>query len=393
MKTTTPQFAEYVSPGHPDRLADAVAERLVEFAQSQTPTACRNLVGVEVAIHDSTVFIDGRIALESESTAHETIPLPRVPFDTIVRGVFAEAGYNPQWGPDPDSLEILTRVCVEELTSQEADIRPFSDDQNIVIGYACDCAATNYLPPAHYLALTLGRRLNAVLRQDRELAATFGPDFKILCTCRTSQVGGNVRFEWDRLTLSAQHCRGTGLEEHHRLLTPIIGKMLKTLEGEGLENVARGFEPRRHLVLNGAGDFVIGGPRGDNGLSGKKLVVDHYGPSVPIGGGALCGKDPYKVDRCGALRARQLARNLVRDTNAQEAKVTLSWSPGEDVPGMRLAELVENGNSRIVTATSLPGPGWFSIRSIVDDLNLVRQNWAAVMRAGYFAERSHPWEA
>ena len=393
MKTTTPQFAEYVSPGHPDRLADAVAERLVEFAQSQTPAACRNLVGVEVAIHDSTVFIDGRIALESESTVLETIPLPQVPFDTIVRGVFAEAGYNPQWGPDPGSLEILTRVCVEELTSQEADIRPFSDDQNIVIGYACDCAATNDLPPAHYLALTLGRRLNAVLRQDRELAATFGPDFKILCTCRTSQVGGSVRFEWERLTLSAQHCRGAGLEEQHRLLTPIIGKLLKTLEGEGLENVARGFEPRRHLVLNGAGDFVIGGPRGDNGLSGKKLVVDHYGPSVPIGGGALCGKDPYKVDRCGALRARQLARNLVRDTNAQEAKVTLSWSPGEDVPGMRLAELVENGNSRIVTANSLPGPGWFSIRSIVDDLNLVRQDWAAVMRAGYFAERSHPWEA
>lgn len=393
MKTTTPQFAEYVSPGHPDRLADAVAERFVEFAQSQTPTACRNLVGVEVAIHDSTVFINGRIALESESTVLETIPLPQVPFDTIVRGVFAEAGYNPQWGPDPGSLEILTRVCVEELTSQEADIRPFSDDQNIVIGYACDCAATNDLPPAHYLALTLGRRLNAVLRQDRELAATFGPDFKILCTCRTSQVGGNVRFEWERLTLSAQHCRGAGLEEQHRLLTPIIGKLLKTLEGEGLENVARGFEPRRHLVLNGAGDFVIGGPRGDNGLSGKKLVVDHYGPSVPIGGGALCGKDPYKVDRCGALRARQLARNLVRDTNAQEAKVTLSWSPGEDVPGMRLAELVENGNSRIVASSSLPGPGWFSIRSIVDDLNLVRQDWAAVMRAGYFAERSHPWEA
>ncbi|MEI6338808.1 MAG: methionine adenosyltransferase domain-containing protein [Verrucomicrobiota bacterium] len=395
MKTTVTQFAEYVSPGHPDRLADAVAERIVEFAQSLAApgTACRNLVGVEVAIHDSTVFIDGRIALEDESPPIEAIPLPRVPFDTIVQEVFAEAGYDTHWRPDPNSLEILVRVCEEELSLQEADIRPFSDDQNIVIGYACDCAATNYLPPAHYLALTLGRRLNAVLRRDPDLAATFGPDFKILCTCRTSQGAGGARFEWERLTLSAQHCRGAGLEEQHRLLTPIIGELLKTLEGEGLENVARGFEPSRHLVLNGAGDFVIGGPRGDNGLSGKKLVVDHYGPGVPIGGGALCGKDPYKVDRCGALRARQLARNLVRDTNAQEAKVTLSWSPGEDVPGMRLAELVENGNSRIVAASSLPGPGWFSIRSIVDDLNLVRQNWAAVMRAGYFAERSHTWEA
>lgn len=397
MKTTAPQFAEYVSPGHPDRLADAVAERLVEFAQSNAApgTACRNLVGVEVAIHDRTVFIDGRIALEGEAVPPpiEPVPPPRVPFDTIVRGVFAEAGYNTHWGPAPDSLEILVRVCEDGLSFQEADIRPFSDDQNIVIGYACDCAATNYLPPAHYLALTLGRRLNEVLRRDPELAATFGPDFKILCTCRTSQGSSGARFEWERLTFSVQHRRGVGLEEQHRLLTPIVGGLLKTLEAEGLENVARGFEPRRHLVLNGAGNFVIGGPRGDNGLSGKKLVVDHYGPGVPIGGGALCGKDPYKVDRCGALRARQLARNLVRDTKAQEAKVTLSWSPGEDVPGLRLAELVENGKSRIVAGSDLPGPGWFSIRSIVDDLNLVRQNWAAVMRAGYFAERSHPWEA
>ena len=392
-----PQFAEYVSPGHPDRLADAVAERLVEFAQSHAPhgTASCNLAAIEVAIHDGTVFIDGRIALEAEPRPMplDSIPPPRVPFDRIVREVFAEAGYGIHWGPDPGALEVLVRVCEDELSFLETHIRPFSDDQNIVIGYACDCAATNYLPPAHFLALTLGRRLNEVLRRDLELAATFGPDFKILCTCRTSQGAGGARFEWDRLTLSAQHRQGVGLEEQHRLLIPIVGGLLKTLEGEGLENVARGFDPRRHLVLNGAGDFVVGGPRGDNGLSGKKLVVDHYGPGVPIGGGALCGKDPYKVDRCGALRARQLARDLVRNTKAQEAKVTLSWSPGEDVPGLRFAELVENGNSRIVTGSGLPGPSWFSIRSIVDDLNLVRQNWAAVMLAGYFAERSHPWEA
>jgi S-adenosylmethionine synthetase len=398
MKTSpaVPQFAEYVSPGHPDRLADAVAERLVEFAQSQAPpgTVSRNLVGVEVAVHDGTVFIDGRMALEGEAQLSplDPIPPPRVPFDAIVRGVFAEAGYDEQWGPDPSTLEILARVCEEELSFQEADIRPFSDDQNIVIGYACECAATNHLPPAHYLALTLGRRVHDVLRQDPELAVTFGPDFKILCSCRTSQGRSGARFEWERLTFSVQHCRGVGLEDQHRILTPIITGLLKPLEGEGLENVAHGFEPRRHLVLNGAGDFVIGGPRGDNGLSGKKLVVDHYGPGVPIGGGALCGKDPHKVDRCGALRARQLARNLVRNTSAREAKVTLSWSPGEDVPGLRLAELVENGGTRIVTDSGLPGPGWFSIRSIVDDLNLVRQDWVAVMRAGYFAERAHPWE-
>ena len=93
----------------------------------------------------------------------------------------------------PSTLEILARVCEEELSFQEAGIRPFSDDQNIVIGYACECAATNHLPPAHYLALTLGRRVHDVLRRDPELAGTFGPDFKILCSCRTSQGRSGAR--------------------------------------------------------------------------------------------------------------------------------------------------------------------------------------------------------
>jgi S-adenosylmethionine synthetase len=80
------------------------------------------------------------------------------------------------------------------------------------------------------------------------------------------------------------------------------------MEAGGLVGAAAGFAPDK-LILNGAGEFAIGGPEGDNGLSGKKLVIDHYGPGVPIGGGALCGKDPHKVDKCGALRARQLAKN------------------------------------------------------------------------------------
>ena len=89
---------------------------------------------------------------------------------------------------------------------------------------------------------------------------------------------------------------------------PILKQILKELEAGGLEGAAATFTPDK-LILNGAGEFAIGGPEGDNGLSGKKLVIDHYGPGVPIGGGALPGKDPHKVDKCGALRARQLAKS------------------------------------------------------------------------------------
>jgi S-adenosylmethionine synthetase len=91
----------------------------------------------------------------------------------------------------------------------------------------------------------------------------------------------------------------------------MLEQILRDLERGGLEGVASTFTSDK-LILNGAGEFAIGGPEGDNGLSGKKLVIDHYGPGVLIGGGALSGKDPHKVDKCGTLRARQFAKKLVR---------------------------------------------------------------------------------
>ncbi|MDQ3624384.1 MAG: methionine adenosyltransferase domain-containing protein [Verrucomicrobiota bacterium] len=133
---------------------------------------------------------------------------------------------------------------------------------------------------------------------------------------------------------------------------PILHDLLEHLEKSGIAEIHASFTGR-HLHLNGAGDFCQGGPHGDNGLSGKKLVIDHYGPSVPIGGGALCGKDPHKVDRCGALRARQLAKSLVRQ-GASEAKVVLGWAPGEEAPAIREAETLCGKVRTLVPASELP---------------------------------------
>jgi S-adenosylmethionine synthetase len=202
------------------------------------------------------------------------------------------------------------------------------DDQNIVIGYACGDERTNYLPVAHWVSGELGRRLFARLRRDANLSATFGPDFKILASLEAAP--GENRVHWRHLILSVQHIPKLPYERQHRVLLPILEQILGELEAGGLVGAAAGFAPDK-LILNGAGEFAIGGPEGDNGLSGKKLVVDHYGPSAPIGGGALPGKDPHKVDKCGALRARQLAKKLVRD-GVDEARVTLGWAPGGDAP-------------------------------------------------------------
>jgi S-adenosylmethionine synthetase len=377
--------AEYVSPGHPDRLADAIANSIVDLVQSPRSTPGepnRSLAGVEVAIHDSTVFIDGRIAVQSTPSGEPVLP---VDFRDIARHVFTLAGYNKLWGPSPKSLKVITRVCEEELSAEEADIRPYSDDQNIVIGYAIANPATNFLPPAHFLAHALGLAFGSF--RDHH-ADRFGPDFKILVDITAD--GQSIT--WRKLVLSVQHARGITMEDQHRTILPALKSYLEGIEIAALKGALSSFLPE-HLHLNGAGDFVIGGPRGDNGLSGKKLVVDHYGPSVPIGGGALCGKDVWKVDRCGPLRARQLAKRLVRSGH-HEAKVILGWAPGEDIPSLRDVLVRDQPDTPWCEAPSnqVPAPRWFAIESIVKNLELTRVNWTELPIAGTFIGGNGPWE-
>jgi S-adenosylmethionine synthetase len=365
--------AEYVSPGHPDRLADAIAEGIVTEAVKKRHDA---LVGVEVAVHRDVVFIDGRIAAGSE-------PVDK---HRIVREVYEAAGYGGAWIPDPAALRIVDDLCEEALPELESDIRPFSDDQNIVIGYACNSPLTNHLPAAHWLAGELGRRLFRTVRNQPGMSEVFGPDFKILASIHERH--GKV--EWDRLVLSILHRPRLPQEEQHRLLLPHLLGILGEFEGAGLAGVLSSFHPRK-LVLNGAGEFAIGGPEGDNGLSGKKLVVDHYGPLVPIGGGALSGKDPHKIDKCGALRARQLAKRLVRD-GVDEATVTLGWAPGGDAPFLVDAVTSRGGVRLRLPREELPGDDWFSIKRTVGDLELTERDWRADLLGGYFANPTSPWE-
>ena len=166
---------------------------------------------------------------------------------------------------------------------------------------------------------------------------------------------GKIRVEWRRLVLSVQHIPKLSYERQHRILVPLLEQILRDLEAEGLEGAASTLTIDK-LILNGAGVFAIGGPEGDNGLSGKKLVIDHYGPGVPIGGGALAGKDPHKVDKCGALRARQLAKKLVR-AGVDEARVTLGWAPGGDAPFLVEASTIHGNVNLQVPRDELPAEG------------------------------------
>ena len=405
MKGTEPEtfhFAEYVSPGHPDRLADAIAEAFVKRGMqvidpSGVVAACgggywadRSLVAIEVAIHDDHVFLDGRYAYEYDEEA--TIEQHEKEFAKdvlgIVHKVYQDAGYGSEWYPDPQQLKVHNTICFENLEDGEAEFREYSDDQNLVIGYAEPTPETNCLPPAHFVANRLGR---ALVEWRKGHAGTYGPDFKVLPCLRRVGSGSKVSWQWERLTLSVQHKTRTFFEQQYGDLLPILEDTLQSLEQEtGLTGLASSFSID-HLLLNGAGDFCQGGPEADNGLSGKKLVVDHYGPDVPIGGGAICGKDPHKIDKAGALRARQLAKRLAIQ-HQKPARVRLAWSPGDKEPFLIEAALETEGIWQYLNPGQLPPSNWFKIETIFQDLKLSKVDWPQVVLDGYFADPHHPWE-
>ena len=357
--------AEYVSPGHPDRLCDAIVNNIVNYVVKKDKDA---LCGLECAVHTNKVFVDGRIAA---GKTRKVISENKI--KEIVRDIYRNAGYKYDeyyehrcWHPYPEELEIILDVCIELLTDEERDLRKYSDDQNVVNGYALNNESTDYLPVAHFVALKLGEYLAKHISPGE-----FGPDFKILVQIKKNE----DTYEWDRLTMSIQHKPSNEkgwytYEDNYKTAKNHIDSALKGLfSNTALDSLSKIDE--HHFLLNGAGDFIQGGPEGDNGLSGKKLCIDFYGPSIPIGGGAIYGKDPHKIDVCGALRARQLAVKLVKEYGFNSVFTTLAWSPGEESPYIIEAyEVDEFGAKFQIDNSLLPARDFFSIECTNNDLKL-----------------------
>jgi S-adenosylmethionine synthetase len=344
--------AEWVAPGHPDRLADAIADGVVRHALA---LHARAEVGVEVAVHRRRVFVHGVVAAPGLRPVAEWLP-------GLVQIAYAVAGYGGAWQPAPTELDIIDDLVLEDLPASRHGARVVAEDQGVVVGWAGRDARTNHLPPAHYLAGMLGRAL--VDWRHTHSASDFGPDCKLMPHVDELADGS---FRWRRLTLSIQHRPGMSYEQQHRRLLPVLQAALELHERAGLVGAATSFKPEV-LHLNGAGSFEVGGPLADNGFSGKKLVVDHYGPDVPIGGGACYGKDPCKVDRIGPLRARQWAIALV-EAGAREARTRLAWSPGEAAPGWIEGWVRDAAGAwSPVPASRVPEKSWFEIERIVADL-------------------------
>jgi S-adenosylmethionine synthetase len=364
---TTQYAAEFCLPGHPDKLCDAVADALVEEAARRERRA---LCGVEVAVHRATVFVTGRIACRDAATIDAA---------RIARDVFASAGYGGSWRPDPSELRVETDLCLGPLEEGEGEFRASSDDQSIVTGYAVDLPGTNYLPPEHWLAFRLARAVER-LRADAP-ALCLGPDGKVFVAYEED--GPTARLAG--LSVSLQQGDPACQVGLHRAVLGAVRAVLAETTG-----AIPGFDPTvpEALTVNGAGAFAVGGPFGDNGLSGKKLVADAYGPRIPIGGGALSGKDFYKADRAGAVIARRLAKAVVLTGAARACTATLACVPGAveaRIVSVRREDGAELDPARwsVLLDRTLAGAGdrFAGGRALVD-----------VARYGHFTEGGRPWE-
>jgi S-adenosylmethionine synthetase len=321
--------AEFIFPGHPDKLCDAIADALVVEARRREERA---LVGVEVAIHRTHVTVTGRIACEGADN---------IDVAALVRDVYQTAGYGDGWHPAPEVLEITSQLCLGSLEDGEAEFRDVSDDQAICIGYAVNIPETNYLPPEQWLVHRLSQRLYGLRLEQPQLE--LGPDGKVLILLREE----NRTWILDQFSCSLQQREHASDVALHRAVRTALEQELKDA-AKLLPGLSASIPD--DITVNGAGAFEVGGPEGDNGLSGKKLVVDAYGPRVPIGGGAWSGKDFFKADRAGGIHARRIAKLAVITGLCDEALVRLLWFPGDRTPRVLP---IETGNDRTVSASGL----------------------------------------
>jgi S-adenosylmethionine synthetase len=309
------ESAEHVLPGHPDKLCDALVDAVVDHVRRGREGACAGdpdgQCGLEAAAVFGSLYLTGRVAARLDVL--KDLHVERIAADVYRSAGYGEDSARHRWVPEPSGLAVVTQLCIGEFAEGEREARHLSDDQAVCVGYALDSPETGWLPPAHWLARRIGRALFDL--RARKGAGQVGPDGKVLVTVETD----GRRWRAMKVSVSVNH--------HERS----DWLFLRRFTEEAVEAACAGLGTPT-ITLNGAGMFVAGGPNGDNGLSGKKLVVDAYGPTIPIGGGAWSGKDFHKVDRLGGLLARSLAKQAVVAAHAREALVTLEYTPGCDRP-------------------------------------------------------------
>jgi len=345
--------SESVNEGHPDKLADQVSDAVLDACLTADPYS---KVACETATKDNMVMVFGEITTKAD-----------LKYEEIVRNAVRTIGFDSfeddlssvnSKGLNYNTCEVLVRINAQSpdiaggvhVDKSEMDVG--AGDQGIMFGYATDETA-NAMPLTHSLATKLGKKLTDVRKSG--LLWWLRPDGKTQVTIRYRQhADGSVEpIEIHTVVISTQHaeplkakrtteCKGyTGDEQTapsmadmNALITKEV--VLETLKSITLKNGSSALtifdEKKCHLHINPSGKFIIGGPQGDAGLTGRKIIIDTYGGWGAHGGGAFSGKDPTKVDRSAAYITRQMAKSVVQSGLAKRAIVQLSYAIGVPKP-------------------------------------------------------------
>ena len=308
--------SESVTEGHPDKLCDQVSDAVLDALLAQDPMS---------RVACETCATTGMVMVMGEITTMAKVDIP-----AIVRDVVLDIGYNDSsLCFDGNTCAVLTSIHAQspdiamgvddalETRTQDAN-EIGAGDQGMMFGYACD-ETPELMPMPISLAHKLAKRLTAVRKQ--ELVDYLRPDGKTQITVEYDENGKPVRV--DAVVISSQHSESVSMEQ---LRADVMEKVIKaTIPVELLDENTK-------YYINPTGRFVVGGPQGDTGLTGRKIIVDTYGGSAPHGGGAFSGKDPSKVDRSAAYATRWVAKNIVAAGLAKQCEVQVAYAIGVAKP-------------------------------------------------------------
>jgi S-adenosylmethionine synthetase len=385
--------SESVTEGHPDKIADQISDSVLDAILSDDP---KGRVACETLITTGLVVVAGEITTETY-----------VDIRAVVRKRIKEIGYTrAKYGFDADTCGVVVAIdeqspdiaqgVDESYEVQHGEDDPLdragAGDQGMMFGYAT--RETEELMPAPIMiAHKLARRLAEVRRA--EILPYLRPDGKTQVTVRyeVDEHGRQRPVELERILISTQHREGIDVES---LIKPdLIEHVIRPVLPHHLYDERRLEFDREFVYVNPTGKFVIGGPMGDTGLTGRKIIVDTYGGSAPHGGGAFSGKDPTKVDRSGAYAARYVAKNVVAAGLADRCQVQVAYAIGVAHPVSVNAECFNTENVPVAKIEELIREH-FDLRpaAIQRDLDLWRPIYTKTAAYGHFGreDKDFTWE-
>lgn len=378
--------SESVTEGHPDKIADQISDSILDDMLRQDPNS---RVAVETLITTGQVHVAGEVTTSGYTDVPEIIRqvVTQIGYDSSVKGFDGNScGVSVSIGKQsPDIAQGVDDALEERTGSQDPLDRQGAGDQGLMFGYACTDTKT-LMPLPIYLAHRLAEKLTEV-RKNGTLAY-LRPDGKTQVTIEYNEENKPVRL--DTIVVSSQHAAEVDLDKQ---LTPDIKKhvvdpVLKALD---VDLDTSNFK----LLVNPTGRFEIGGPMGDAGLTGRKIIVDTYGGMSRHGGGAFSGKDPSKVDRSAAYAMRWVAKNVVAAGLAQRCEVQVAYAIGKAQP---VGVFVETFGTGITSDENIQEAilKVFDLRpaAIIRDLNLKRPIYKKTAAYGHFGREDNDftWE-